>query len=110
MASKANLAIYQGDDYAAVVTVTNTAPPDQVLAGYTARAQIREDVADASDEVVVEINTTVQSPQITLFIPASETTNLCGEYVWDLQIQDASGFVTTIVAGSVNVTQEITRA
>ncbi len=109
MVSRADLSIYQGDDYAAVVTVTNGLPPDEVLAGFTAQAQIREDVADSTDEVLVEISTTVQSPYINLSIPRTETVNLCGNYVWDLQVTSAEGSITTILAGNVRVTQEVTR-
>lgn len=109
MPNRADLQIYQGDDYTALVTVANGLPPDQVIAGYTAQAQIRENVADEADVIVVEIATAVASPNITLTIPAAETSSLCGEYVWDLQITAPGGPTTTILAGAVRVTQEVTR-
>lgn len=108
--SKADLQIYQGDDFTGVVTVSNgSTPPEEILVGYIAQAQIRDDVADESTEVVLEIQTAIESPFITLFIPRAQTVDLCGEYVWDLQITSPSDVVTTILKGDVRVTQEVTR-
>jgi hypothetical protein len=108
MPSRADLRIYQGDDFGAVVTVNGGTPPD-VIAGYTALAQIREDTADNCPDVAAEIVTEVASPVINLTIPRDVTVTLCGEYVWDLQLIDPSGIVSTILAGSVVVTSEVTR-
>ena len=108
MPARADLRIYQGDDYGAVVTVNGGEPPD-VIAGYTAKAQIREDTADACPDVAAEIVTEVVSPVINLTLPADVTVNLCGQYVWDLEITDPNGTVTTILAGNVVVTNEVTR-
>jgi hypothetical protein len=110
MATRADLVLYQGDDYAATVTVSNGLPPDEVLVGYTAQAQIRESVADESPAVLIEIGTAVVSPLIVLSIPRDQTVELCGgNYVWDLQLTAADGTVTTILAGAVRVTPEVTR-
>jgi hypothetical protein len=110
MTGKASLAIYQGDWYAAVVTVQqNGTLPADVLAGFTARAQIRQNVADTEPVVAAEIETWVTSPTIQLSIPASVTKTLSGAYVWDLEIVAPDGTVTTILTGSANVRQEITR-
>jgi hypothetical protein len=104
--NKANLAIYQGDDYAAVVTVDGL--PD--LTGFTAQAQIRLGPADNNPIVVVEIDTALALPnQINLVIPESITRQLSGIYMWDLQITDPVGITSTLLAGNVIVTQEITR-
>jgi hypothetical protein len=108
--SKANLAIYQGDDYAAVVTIVNgtTTPPD--LTGYLAQAQIREGPADDNPAVVVEIAAVLVPPNIiNIVIPHTITTGLSGTYSWDLQLVDSGGTVTTVLAGTVNVTPEVTR-
>jgi hypothetical protein len=108
--SKANLAIYQGDDYAAVVTVSNGGadPPD--LTGYIAQAQIRDSPADAETLVAVEIGVAIAPPNfINLLIRSDVTVNLSGRYVWDLQLTDPLGFITTILAGDVFITPEVTR-
>lgn len=110
MPDRANLSIYQGDDYAAVVTVTNGLPPEEVLAGYMARAQIRKDAAEITDEILVDIGATVETPHIYLNIPQDETASLCsGSYVWDLEIVGPDGVITTILAGTARVTAEVTR-
>jgi len=111
MVAKADLVIYQGDDYAASVFVSSPdpcLPPDQVLAGYTAQAQIRKSTADASP-VTVEIATTVSSPFISLFIPHDQTEVLSGSFKWDLQVISPDGIVTTLLAGNAKVQSEITR-
>lgn len=108
MPNRADLAIYQGDDYIAIVTVNQAQIPD-IIAGYTAKAQVREDVADGCPDIAVTIGATVNSPYIDLAIPAAETANLCGEYVWDLEITSPDGVVSTILAGKVKVSEEVTR-
>ena len=77
---KADLWIYQGDDYKGTVTVTDTAgtPPAQIIAGYTAHAQIRCGRADENPQVVVEIATAVNSPNIALSIPHAQIAGLKG--------------------------------
>ena len=70
MPDLADLLIYQGDDYSAVVTVTDgtNTPPD--LSGYTAQAQIRQGPADANPDIVVDITVSLTPPnQIQLSIP-----------------------------------------
>lgn len=114
MADKADLSIYQGDDYAAQVTVyegDGTTPFD--LAGYSSQAQIRPNLTDPSPDPVASftVNITQQeSNVITIGLPhdVSKTlTNL--EYVWDLQVIDPTGLITTLLAGQVRVTREVTR-
>jgi hypothetical protein len=109
--SRANLAIYQGDDYTGVVTVTNGSPTPPDLSTYSAQAQIRDGPADSNPTVVVEIALTVAGNQIALAIPAAQTVTLTnGPYAWDLQLTPAAGApIQTILAGAVNVTLEVTR-
>jgi hypothetical protein len=109
-AQKGDLLIYQGDDYAATVLVSHDGiPPDQVLLNYTAKAQIRNGFADDFSTVIVEIQTLVQTPYVNLSIPKAQTLNLMGDYLWDLQVIDSSGVVTTILYGNATVLQEVTR-
>ena len=107
--SKADLSIYQGDDYSAVVEVFYLDGSQADITGYVSKAQIRDGVADNNEEVVVEITTTVQSPYVILSIPKEETVDLVGAYVWDLQITSPAGSVITILSGAVNASQEVTR-
>ena len=111
MLTKANLMNYQGDDYEGTVTVSDgVTPPAQVIAGYTAQAQIRQGPADSNPTIIVQIQAAVNSPYITLTIPSAQTTTLTnGPYVWDLQLKAADGAITTVLAGPVYVTAEVTR-
>jgi hypothetical protein len=107
--TKANLNVYQGDDYAANVTVSNgTSAPD--LSAYTARAQIRNGPADLNPDVVVEIATSIAVNVVTLTIPATDTAGLTRPvYYWDLELTAPGGPNNTIMGGNVLVTAEITR-
>jgi hypothetical protein len=89
VAGRADLYIQQGDDYQAVVTVSDAStPPGQVLAGYTAQAQIRCGRADENPQVVVEIATAVTRRTSRR---RSHTRRLEGPYVWDLQVTSPNG-------------------
>jgi hypothetical protein len=105
------LLIYQGDDYAAVVTVQTLDGTPADLTGYTAEAQIRRDVADRQPVVTATMNVNIELTTSSIFLTLTHTQTLAlmGTYVWDRQITDTNGVVTTILAGPVTVTQEVTR-
>jgi hypothetical protein len=109
MISKLQLTIYQGDDYTATVTVLNADGTPADLDGYTPTAQIRRNVADKDPIVVADVELTVTGNVIALALSRDVTETLSGRYVWDLQLTAADGTVTTIGAGGVQVTQEVTR-
>jgi hypothetical protein len=108
--NQCDLDIFQGDDWASMVTVLNCdgSPPD--LTGYTAQAQIRSGPADLAP-VAAEMTTTVVLPNlVSLYVPSDSTRQLRALYYgWDLQLTSPAGMITTILAGSVTVTQEVTR-
>ena len=109
--SSGSMNIYQGDDYAATVTVfqgDGTTPAD--LTGYTARAQIRRQVADQEPTVIADLTAAIAGGNIvSLSLNRNITATLAGRYVWDLELIAAAGTVTTIIGGPVAVTQEVTR-
>jgi hypothetical protein len=110
MPDTANLDLYEGDDYTATVLVTDASGNAVDLTGYTISAQVRVGPADANPTVAVEITCTFTAPnQIMLTIPHSTTKTLSGRYMWDLQVKSSTGIITTILAGGVTVTAEITR-
>ena len=103
-----DLVIYQGDDYVATVAIAEADGSPADLTGYTATAQIRRKPADAAP-VTVEFLAAVQSPNVLLALTHDQTVALSGSYVWDLQLASAGGAITTVLAGKVKVTQEVTR-
>ena len=104
------LDVMQGDDYAAIVTVTDEYGVPADLTGYTAQAQIRRQYADYEPDVAVEITCAVVLPnEVHLSIPAAQTAALRSGWVWDLQLVSAAGVVTTVLWGSLLVHYEVTR-
>jgi hypothetical protein len=101
-----DLEIYQGDDFFATVTVTDSLPPDQVLQGYTASAQIR---SAPQGSIILPVTAIVSTPFVYLRIPHAATVQLTRNGYWDLQIIDSSGAITTLLAGRVALIPEITR-
>ena len=108
--TKADLQIYQGDDYMASVKVMNDDGTDADLTGYTAQAQIRYGPADEEEEIIVDLAPVVAPEGLIAFtIPRAVTADLSGRYQWDLQIVAGTGEVTTLLAGDVVAVKEITR-
>lgn len=107
--TKADLIVYQGDDYGATVLVTNEDGTPADITGYTAKAQIRRAVADSDPEVVAELSATVQSPHVVLGLTHAQTELLTGRYMWDLQLLTDESAIVTIMRGAVKVTNEVTR-
>jgi hypothetical protein len=110
MPGLANLDVYQGDDFIATITVLSTDGTAADLTGYTAQSQIRIGPADSSPQVSAVFQCTINSNNITIVLPHTVTLTLTKpSYVWDLQITDASNWNTTLLAGAVNVTKDVTR-
>lgn len=107
-----DLLIYQGDDWAAMVTVINADGTIPDLTGYTAQAQIREGVADQAWQTEADLTCAVVPPnQISISLTNLQTTAL-GQpvYRWDLQLVSPAGIITTIMAGEVRMLFEVTRS
>ena len=110
MPDRADIAIYQGDDWSAQVAVHNSDGTPATITGYTAAAQIRTDVADNMPTVIATIACTVASPNVNLALTHTQTAAIAGgKYLWDLQIISGAGMITTVVAGKAVVTPEVTR-
>lgn len=108
MAAKQDLQLYRGDSAVFRVQIWSddgTTPYD--LTGSTVAVQFR----DKFDGVeVVDWDATIELPNVVLVevTPAMWDTSPSGG-VWDLQVTDATGFVTTPVAGKVKVVLDVTR-
>jgi hypothetical protein len=118
-----DLDVYQGDTYERtfrlrqrvldVDGVTYIPGAYLDLTGYTARSQIRDTpiAASISATATVTVLNQVTTPGgIKVVFSAAQTAALANaKYFWDLEITSPSAVVSTVLAGAVNVTQEVTR-
>src|SRR5262245_53402539 len=105
------ICLYQGDDWAGRVTVNHCDGPHVDLDNYRVNAQSREGPADQSHCIVACFTTAILLPnQISLSLTHWQTECLRNRnYRWDLEIVSPDGVTTTVVAGQVKVTHEVTR-
>lgn len=108
MAAKRDIKITKGDDYSHVVTITNKTGPINIT-GRTYTAEIKKVKTQALADVTITCTVTNGAGgEVTLTIPNSTTSTMpvdCS--YWDL-LENASGILTTILAGKVTVTQDVT--
>lgn len=110
MPAKADLRIYAGDDYAADVVVLNADDTPADLTGFTSQAHIRVTAGDKAAAPVAEFAVSIDGNTITLVLLHDATALLDRTtYAWDVQIIDPTGWITTLLAGSVSVGKEVTR-
>lgn len=105
--AQVDLDVYAGDDVALRVNVKNPDGTPADLTGMTASAQVRLRKADeiplATFDAVIEADGVV-----VLSLPAAATVTLPSWAMWDCQL-DLGGRITTIAAGSIRTTGEVTR-
>jgi hypothetical protein len=102
-----DLELYQGDDFAVQLTVTNADNTPANLSGALARAQIRS--AAPSADVAAAFSGSISANVVTLSLAHAASALLSGNYVWDCHLTYPGGTVATIAAGRVRVSAEVTR-
>lgn len=110
MASKANIVIDQGADFATTVDVTDNNNEPISLVGYTGVGQLRKHYtsSNAVSFGVSFSNTNVGVIDLTL--SASASANMSpGRYVYDVEITSSANVVTRIVEGIATITPQVTR-
>ena len=112
MATPANqdLVITAGDTLTVVITMTSNGTTPINITGRTYRAQVRQQADNTTIEASFTCTVTNGSAgQITAVLSASQTGVLeAGNHVWDLE-EDASGVITTVLAGAFVVLADVTR-
>lgn len=103
-----DLVLYRGDDFYLDVTVTDTGGGPFDLTGYTASAQVRVS-ADTADPPAATFTATIAANVIHLHLANVAAAGLPPLGVWDVQITDAAGVVTTLAYGAVTTTPDVTR-
>jgi hypothetical protein len=101
-----NLSLYAGDDVSIDVTVLNNDGTPANLTGATAESQIR---ATADAVTSVDFATTVTGNVVTLALTNVQSATLPATGVWDLQITDSGGKITTIAGGRIDVAAGVTQ-
>lgn len=105
---KMDLSIYRGDSYKWQYTLwvdeAKTIPAD--LTGCTVKAEVR---AGPGTAVITTLATSITMPnKINVTLTAAVSATLPAAAKWDLQLTYTTADVTTIVAGAVSVTSDIT--
>ena len=105
------LCIYQGDDWAALVTIMNCDGSTPDLTGYNVNAQIREGPAMQQRRIAACFLPAIILPnQVSISLTHRQTFRLRNQsYCWDLELISPDGMITTVVSGPVCVTQDVTR-
>lgn len=111
-----NFIMEQGATFKRDIFVKDSAGNPWDLTGYSARMQIRQTVDDPSTLLDIstatgEITITAASGLVTIEVPATttETLSWTGDAVYDLELEDGSGFVTRLIQGKVTLSLEVTR-
>jgi hypothetical protein len=110
MAGALSFDVRRGDDVAFVVAFKDESGVALNIAGRVYRAQMRvsSEAAVVAATFVCEV-TDGAGGEVTVSLQDSVTEGLTpGEYVWDLE-ENASGFVSTVLAGVVTVLGDVTR-
>ena len=107
MPAQYNLLVYRGDNgkwqFKIWTDASKTTPVD--LTGYTVKAELRNKPAGTT---IVPTTCTVTLPNIVTMVLTAANAKLAVSGVWDLQFTDSTGIVTTMVAGIVTVTPDVT--
>jgi hypothetical protein len=109
MATKVNIVIDQGTDFATTVNLTDADGNELDVTGYSAAGQIRKSyTSSTATDFTVFIS--VQSSSLTLSLNNATTSAMtAGRYVYDVELTDTSNVVSRILEGQVTVTPEVTR-
>jgi hypothetical protein len=102
-----NLNLYTGDDFSMMLTLTNPDNTPTDLTGASFLAEIRQSAP--SKTVAATFAVATAANVITLSLTNEQTQSLVGKFVWDCQITSSTGIITTLAAGKVTFTQDVSR-
>lgn len=100
-----DLNVYGGDDLVLKIDVTDNAGTAFDLTGYTAAAEIR---ATADAPTAIAFTTSTLANTVTISLDAATTATLPLKGVWDVQVESATGVVTTLAGGKVTLYPGVT--
>lgn len=112
MAAYVELYMDQGANFKNVINITDDKDNSSInLVSYNVRSQMRRSYysINASANIVCTI-TDATNGEITMTMTAANTANIkAGRYLFDLETEDNSGFVTRVLEGIITVTPQVTR-
>lgn len=83
------------------------------LTGYSARMHVRREIKDADTVLALSSGSGLtlggSAGTIAIEIPAADTVDLSGVYVYDLEVESGGGVVTRLIQGTITVVPEVTR-
>jgi hypothetical protein len=117
---KVDFQIRQGSDFGPVkLTFTNPDGTPVNLTGATLQAQIRKNVSDATQAASFTFNIVnaaqgIASMKLTSFQtaalqPGATIDDPGGRYIWDMELVDSSGSISSPMYGDLQVMREVTR-
>ena len=110
MAAFSELVIEQGATFSTFVNVEDTYGTAINLDSYSAQSQMRKSYYSATSFEINASITGTATGEITLSMPAANTSNLsAGRYVYDLKITSPANVVSRVVEGIVTVLPSVTR-
>jgi hypothetical protein len=112
MAIISNIIIDQGSTFQADIDVTDSAGDALNLTGYTVAGQMRKTYSSTTATNFTGQVQSVTGGTVRISLSATETNALkAGRYVYDTEItKTATGEVTRVIEGQVDVTPGVTRA
>ena len=108
MATKLNLFIDRGTDFATTIEVADDAGTPINLTTYTGRSQMRKHYTSTTYNSFTV--TGAANGVITISMNAETSATITGgRYVWDLELVSSGNVVSRIVEGIVTINPEVTR-
>lgn len=113
MADTYDIAIDAGSTYQLSVLWEDDTGTAINLTGYSARMHVRREINDTDTVLALAVGSGLtlggSAGTIAVEIAASDTVDLSGTYVYDLEVESGGGVVTRLIQGSVTVNPEVTR-
>jgi hypothetical protein len=103
-----NLTLLMGDSFSFTVTVTNPDGSAANLVGATILADIRVKATDPNP-APASFTSAIAANVITLSLTPAVTAALPASTVWDCQMTETTGKITTLCGGTLTLTQDVSR-
>lgn len=103
-----NLSLYAGDDFMMSITVNDDSDPPQPFDLSEAVAESHIRVTPQDINLAGEFSCTTEGNVIYMNLDSATSAALPSQAVWDVQV-NINGRITTLAAGSITMTPEVTR-